>query len=147
MIIRLGPVDAAAAQECTAQVRRAAAVLLENSHIGIHVKALIVQESQMLQQLSHRRCRHDADAVAVFLETPAARNGDFRADAAALALQELQRFTRYGGILRCEVQAKGMMKPKRDSRAHAQKGREFGRAAAGILVHQSGQFVLDFRCK
>ena len=102
----------------------------------------------MFKQGGDWRCRHDADAVAVvLLEPAAAAHRDFRADAAALALEELQHLARHGRVLRREVEAKDMMHAERDGRAHAQERCELRRPAAGILIRQSGQLILDFRCK
>ena len=102
----------------------------------------------MFEQRGDRRCRHDADAVAVvLLEPAAAAHRDLRADAAALALEELQHLARHGRIFRREVEAKGVVHAEGDGRTHAQERCELRRPAAGILIRQSGQLILDFRCK
>ena len=100
----------------------------------------------MLEECRDRRRRHDADAVAVVLLEPAvAADRDLRADAAALALEELQDLAGHGRVLCREIEAKGMVHAERDGRPHAQERCELCRSAARILRRQPGQLILDLR--
>ncbi len=151
VIMCLGPVDAAAAEERAAQVGRAAAVLSEDGKAFLllaEVEAAALHEAEVFEQSFDAWRWHNAhEVVVVLVEAAGAARGNLRADALAFKLQEVQHLARDGGVLGREIDAERAVRAKRDGAAHAQERRHLGRAVAGLIIHQSRNFVFYFSGK
>ena len=133
MTCRLGAVDAAAAEECTAQVSGAAALLSQQGEIAPCAQSPVSGKTETCQEWGSSLSRRNVDDI----ETPPQLRRTFHRnrslDRAVHGAQQTNHAACYGGTRRRKAQPRPTHSIRRSRGPHTQECRQFCRLTAGTV--------------